>query len=657
MSWTRLVRIDTGDAQIFWLHELPQFIAVSHTWSDALFPSTLSFSLQPGSQAVRRVQAECYPDVAYCWIDTICIDQNDDEDKKRQVPQMDIIYGKAQAVAIVFQTHVGLTQASIDDMTRNVEGALKMFREETWQEEGRKWEYGQRRQALRNAMDMLNHFTRSPWATRVWTLQEFILAKHIIWIGGDLVPLRVEEEMFVALPDVCETLNITECVMGPYAVLYQYYRGMAGVRMGTVDRTRVMELLGNRKASVPVDEVYGVMAASGVIVAQMDVQSKEEAWRLWWRRAMEEGHVRWALLPPTSASLETTLESRNCVLPSFDTRHLASSSSGLDTVRLSELTGLQDDAVLLAGRWAGFCRIICRLGRVHQDLNGLLHRDITLILFASCNWTRSLRIARAFGGGRYSHRKILIIAQILKHNYFRARLAVELGREEKFSPLFRNHYYRYIWSDFMLLQSVQMMAINECAAYLAEMHNAISNTDIIIAMAPEEQPEGPLMALDFGAKTTSDKTVLTVVELPQKASAKAITSQVATNSMHKVGVTVANELTHPANARNYSAITLSDTDTYGFRLGGRDCVCCKRRRYPANQTTTGAMIQHKHEGKSSKQRKLSLISRIRVQKRLLLGARSAKRHPSTIRQTRFRRLPIKLGYSKGKSLLSEAALH
>ena len=638
MSWTRLVRIDTGDAEIFGLHELPRFIAISHTWSDALFPSALSFSLQPGSPAVRRIRAECYPDVTYCWIDTICIDQNDVKDKKRQVPQMGIIYGKSQAVAIVFQTPIGLTQELIDDTTRNVEGALKMFRDETWKEEGEKWEYGQRRQALKNAMEMLNHFTRSPWATRVWTLQEYVLARRIIWIGEDLVPLRIKEEMLVALPDICETLNITECVLGPYTVLYQYYRGMAGVRMGATDRTRVMELLGNRIASLPVDEIFGTMAASGVVIAQLNVQSKEEAWRLWWRKAIEEGHVRWALLPPISTSLETTLESRNCVMPSFDMRHLASSSSGLDTVRSSMPARVQDDAVILAGRWAGFCRIICRLGRVHQDVNGLLHRDITLILFASNKWTRSLRVARAFGGGRYSHQKTLIIAQILKHNYFRARLAVESSREESFLPLFRNQYYRYVWSDFMLLQSVQMMVINECAAYLAEIHNDVSDADVIIAMAPDEQPEAPMMALDFGAKTTSDKTVLTVVEIPQGVAETAISSQAAAGSMHKVGVTVANELTHLVNARKYSAITLSDTNTYDFILGGRNCVGCQRKRYPENVITAQGIIKHKQEAELSKQRELSLISRMRVQKRILRGARRARRHSITIRRRKLRRL-------------------
>ena len=44
--------------------------------------------------------------------------------------------------------------------------------------------------------------------------------------------------------------------MGKYSILYHHYRGMAGARLGQIDRTRVMELLGNRTASLPVDEVW-----------------------------------------------------------------------------------------------------------------------------------------------------------------------------------------------------------------------------------------------------------------------------------------------------------------------------------------------------------------------------------------------------------------
>lgn len=578
MAWTRLLHVDSCHLEKFLIHDLPPFIAISHVWGDALFPAGIPFLQQTGATAVECVLSQSYPDVEYCWIDTFCIDQNDVEDKKRQIPLMGGIYGTAVAVAIIFKTPIGLTQERLDHVTQNIEGALTMYREESWQKHGQKWQTGQPRRCLKEAMDCLEHLTRSPWATRVWTLQEFVLAQAAVWIGEDLIPLRLNEELLVAIPDICETLNITECIMGRYGVLYHHYRGMAGARLKLIDRTRVMELLGNRKATEAIDEVFGTMAASGVVVEQQNVESKEEAWRLWWEKAIREGHIRWALLPPTSpppgTSLYQSYPTFNCAMPPFSTRHLASSGSGLDKVDPLGPVSVEDGVVTMPGRWVGVCRITCRLGRVYQDANGLLHRDMTLILFAKNRWTRSLRITRAFGGGRYTRKQILVIAQVLKHNFYRAKHAVLLKKEDDFRPVFKNKYYQFLWSDFMLLQTTQMMVMNEAVAYLAEVQNEEHSADIIIAIGADENPCGNLFAVDFGAKNTSDRFVLTIVEVTDEHLSQEFVAQGISPSVHKVGVTAAVEITDPVRAKKYSAIALSDSNKYYFRIGGRSCFRC-----------------------------------------------------------------------------------
>ena len=340
-----------------------------------------------------------------------------------------------------------------------------------------------------------------------------------------------------------------------------------------------MELLGNRNASLDIDEVFGTMAASGVIIDQMNVRTKEEAWRLWWEKAVREGHVRWALLPPTSPLPRNPLnhdsENVNCAMPSFSARHLASSGSGLDTVTPLGPVTVEHGVVEMPARWAGDCKLIRRLGRVHRDITGLLCRDITLILFGGNNWTRSLRVARAFGGGRYTSKKILILAQVLKHNFYRAQLAVLTRSEEAFRPAFRNQYYQYIWSDFMLLQSVHMMTINEGVAFLADVWNDNCMIDVAVVMGSTEQPTERLAALDFGAKDTSDRTVLIIVELPDGSIPLSFNEQDQSPSLHKVGVTVAVDITDVENARKHSALSLSDRNEYPISMGGGRCIRCK----------------------------------------------------------------------------------
>ena len=578
MAWTRLLHVDSCRLEKFPIHDLPPFIAVSHVWGDALFPPGIPFLRQTGAKAVKRVLSQSCPGVEYCWIDTFCIDQNDVEDKKRQIPLMGEIYSTAVAVAIVFKTPIGLTQERLDHVTRSIEGALNMYREESWQEDGQKWQIGQRRRCLKDAMHCLEHLTRSPWATRVWTLQEFVLAQSTIWIGEDLIPLRINEELLAAVPDICETLDISECLMGRYGVLYHHFRGMAGARLKMIDRTRVMELLGNRKATEAVDEVFGTMAASGVVVEQQDIESKEEAWRLWWEKAIRGGHIRWALLPPTSPPLDSFLHpgypAFNCAMPPFSTRHLASSGSGLDKVNPLGPVSVEDGVVTMPGRWVGLCRITCRLGRIYEDAKGLLHRDMTLILFANNSWTRSLRVARAFGGGRYTRKQILIIAQLLKHNFYRAKLAVLSRKEDDFRPLFKNTYYQFLWSDFMLLQTTHMVVMNEAVAFLAEVRNEEHSADIVIAIGSNETPSGTLFAVDFGARNTSDRLVLTIVEVADGDLSWEVAPRRPSPSLHKVGVTAAVEITDPARAKKYSAIALSNSNTYPFSMGGRSCFRC-----------------------------------------------------------------------------------
>ena len=68
-----------------------------------------------------------------------------------------------------------------------------------------------------------------------------------------------------------DQITIEECMSrdpgAEFAILHSHFSGMATCRLGDIERTRIMELLGNRKATVPVDEIYGIMAASGIEIA------------------------------------------------------------------------------------------------------------------------------------------------------------------------------------------------------------------------------------------------------------------------------------------------------------------------------------------------------------------------------------------------------
>ena len=69
---------------------MPAYLAVSHTWADNLFPHGVPFAESSGRLALTHLlELGDYINIAYCWIDTLCIDQNDDDDKKARFPLWD----------------------------------------------------------------------------------------------------------------------------------------------------------------------------------------------------------------------------------------------------------------------------------------------------------------------------------------------------------------------------------------------------------------------------------------------------------------------------------------------------------------------------------------------------------------------------------------
>lgn len=361
-------------------------MAVSHTWADDLFAPGLLFQDTPGRRALECLAGSEWKEISHCWIDTLCIDQNDPEDKHRQIPLMGEIYGNAQVVIILIRECLGLSQSEIDAMTRSVQGAIEMSETDSWQQDGKQWTSSeQHRRRLKNAMDCLEIFTRPAWGSRVWTLQEFILAKRTVWVGSDLQPLKVDERLFQEIPNVCDYLSIEECLVPKYSKLYSHFAGMAGARLKKIEPTRVMELLGNRTATIPEDEIYGLMSASGVVLQQTGVTGKEKVWTLWWEKAIQTGHLRWALLPPSIPLIPGSPALRNCIMPEYSVRHLASTNSVLDAVQPYGPVDITSGIVSMVGRVAGRCEIYKKLGLIHIEDDGTVIRDLTLILFADNN--------------------------------------------------------------------------------------------------------------------------------------------------------------------------------------------------------------------------------------------------------------------------------
>jgi hypothetical protein len=349
----------------------------------------------------------------------------------------------------------------------------------------------------------------------------------------------------------------------------------------------VMELLGNRQATVEVDEVYGVMAASGVEIPMASEHTKEKAWEAWIEHAVKSGHIRWLLMPEAIASLDIVNKqaTRNCIVPPFHIRHKVSSGSALDSVRSLGPVGVHSGTVSVTGRRIGSCRLLTKLGVVHEPTPNLIHRHITLILFGRGRWKRAQQVASAFGGGRYNLQQLTMIARTLADNFGRAMKAVIARSQEDFRPRFRSRLQDWVWSDFIRLQIDMMPGMNDGIAYLARLSHEHISIDAVVVLG-SYKPVNTLEVIDLGGRTGDDRCIFMIVERPPTASAAAATGA-DDFALHKVAVTL-------AVTGEYEPF-VKQLPLKSFNIGGTNCWYCgfpnSKRQGGQQSTLRDPMVQ------------------------------------------------------------------
>jgi hypothetical protein len=155
------------------------YIALSYTWGDP--PSTEIINLNGQPFFVRKnlwnflsqARSNCLEE--YLWIDALCIDQSVNEERSHQVSIMGRIYSSASRVIVWLGSYSGLA----------AEGLL--FVHAAYLSEHLDFD------TMQEYEKQLEELFKLPYWTRIWIVQEFVLAKSTeIWLGY----LRRDGEMF-----------------------------------------------------------------------------------------------------------------------------------------------------------------------------------------------------------------------------------------------------------------------------------------------------------------------------------------------------------------------------------------------------------------------------------------------------------------------------
>lgn len=172
--------IDVHDFRIVESCLAERYAALSYVWG-----SNANFALNSGNlrqlSTPRGLQDASIPqtiadaiylvrqlEIDYLWVDSLCIIQDDDSDKYRQLPIMDQVYQQAHLVVIAAtgnDAHAGLPgttkpRTSINQQSETIGGI----------------NFNTSFLALRHALG------KSSWATRGWTFQEGLLSRRALII-------------------------------------------------------------------------------------------------------------------------------------------------------------------------------------------------------------------------------------------------------------------------------------------------------------------------------------------------------------------------------------------------------------------------------------------------------------------------------------------
>ena len=172
-----------GTLNVFFLDEAPEYEALSYTWGKEgqridIQLNNQSFSVSPNLYAALRQfsrgQKGALP--RRLWIDAICINQRDNDEKSKQVMQMTEIYTKARRVL--------LWLGDPDEFTSLAFDTLRRFARDDGTTDG-SVTYRDLLATRKQRVEAIGRLAERPYFARVWVIQEAVAARVAVVVCGD----------------------------------------------------------------------------------------------------------------------------------------------------------------------------------------------------------------------------------------------------------------------------------------------------------------------------------------------------------------------------------------------------------------------------------------------------------------------------------------
>ncbi|XXH04155.1 hypothetical protein Hte_010568 [Hypoxylon texense] len=216
----------------------PFFDALSYTWGDPVFSEEIIIDDTSSLKITKNlrdglVRFRLPTEIRHLWVDAMCINQSDTDEKARQIPLMAQIYRGATSVLVwLGDSHEGSSNMKqLALLTQRLSGAGNI-------------------EDLERALDAL---IQLPWFTRRWIIQEVSLNPNIILCCGTaMIPwltiLRVPSK-------IRERKRIPKHAIDTFRSLWEFHVLDTGRQLGILDLLSVFSDAGCADAR---DRIYAI---------------------------------------------------------------------------------------------------------------------------------------------------------------------------------------------------------------------------------------------------------------------------------------------------------------------------------------------------------------------------------------------------------------
>ncbi|KAL9582631.1 MAG: hypothetical protein Q9212_003178 [Teloschistes hypoglaucus] len=238
-----LIRSSIDDADI-------HYTALSYTWGDPSSPGVIllndgyEMSITRNLEAALR-QFRSRKESIRLWVDAICINQADDDEKSCQVAIMRSFYVSASSTWV----WLGTSDADSDSAMDIVQSFLSedFTHDDFWLIKRESW-------------DGIRDLLRRSWWTRIWVIQEVLSSQRVhVWCGSK----RIDFECFVKLKQISRDLGIQVIRWQPFAnILNTWARKQNAMSKGGAPLLQWIASTQNFESTLRCDKIYALLGIS-----------------------------------------------------------------------------------------------------------------------------------------------------------------------------------------------------------------------------------------------------------------------------------------------------------------------------------------------------------------------------------------------------------